>query len=194
GGVARVGKTNKGPGRPRLTEELREKHAASRADMQKRLHKIRREKMANLCRSISVHYKLKESLSQFEVVAEFVRRQGWIVEGSGLATPPMSDGMVGGGVIMGMGDVVGMGDIIEIDEEEMEDDEMGDQETGDDEMGYRGPATVMRSVGVLLSICSLLTDPNADDPLVPEIAHMYKSDRVKYEATARSWTQKYAMG
>ncbi|MBA0612192.1 hypothetical protein Godav_012827 [Gossypium davidsonii] len=47
---------------------------------------------------------------------------------------------------------------------------------------------------VLLSICSLLTDPNPDDPLVPEIAHMYKTDRAKYEATARSWTQKYAMG
>uniref|UniRef100_A0A5B6YXG5 UBC core domain-containing protein n=1 Tax=Davidia involucrata TaxID=16924 RepID=A0A5B6YXG5_DAVIN len=28
---------------------------------------------------------------------------------------------------------------------------------------------------VLLSICSLLTDPNPDDPLVPEIAHMYKT-------------------
>ncbi|XP_016483460.1 ubiquitin-conjugating enzyme E2 28 isoform X2 [Nicotiana tabacum] len=47
---------------------------------------------------------------------------------------------------------------------------------------------------VLLSICSLLTDPNPDDPLVPEIAHMYKTDKAKYEATARSWTQKYAMG
>ncbi|RVX00712.1 Ubiquitin-conjugating enzyme E2-17 kDa [Vitis vinifera] len=47
---------------------------------------------------------------------------------------------------------------------------------------------------VLLSICSLLTDPNPDDPLVPEIAHMYKTDRAKYETTARSWTQKYAMG
>ncbi|CAK9314633.1 unnamed protein product [Citrullus colocynthis] len=47
---------------------------------------------------------------------------------------------------------------------------------------------------VLLSICSLLTDPNPDDPLVPEIAHMYKTDRAKYESTARSWTQKYAMG
>ncbi|XP_039139869.1 ubiquitin-conjugating enzyme E2-17 kDa-like isoform X1 [Dioscorea cayenensis subsp. rotundata] len=47
---------------------------------------------------------------------------------------------------------------------------------------------------VLLSICSLLTDPDPDDPLVPEIAHMYKTDRAKYESTARSWTQKYAMG
>jgi len=47
---------------------------------------------------------------------------------------------------------------------------------------------------VLLSICSLLTDPNPDDPLVPEIAHMYKNDKPKYESTARNWTQKYAMG
>ncbi|CAD5177393.1 ubiquitin-conjugating enzyme E2 10-like [Musa acuminata AAA Group] len=47
---------------------------------------------------------------------------------------------------------------------------------------------------VLLSICSLLTDPNPDDPLVPEIAHIYKTDSNKYETTARSWTQKYAMG
>uniref|UniRef100_UPI00200F7688 ubiquitin-conjugating enzyme E2 n=1 Tax=Escherichia coli TaxID=562 RepID=UPI00200F7688 len=47
---------------------------------------------------------------------------------------------------------------------------------------------------VLLSICSLLTDPIPDDPLVPEIAHMYKTDRSQYETKARSWTQKYAMG
>eukprot|EP00775_Hariotina_reticulata_P003779 gene3779-4038_t len=30
---------------------------------------------------------------------------------------------------------------------------------------------------VLLSISSLLTDANPDDPLVPEIAHIYKSDK-----------------
>merc|ERR1711871_118641 len=47
---------------------------------------------------------------------------------------------------------------------------------------------------VLLSICSLLTDPNPDDPLVPEIAHIYKTDRQRYEETAREWTRKYAMG
>eukprot|EP01103_Thecamoeba_quadrilineata_P004917 TRINITY_DN1478_c0_g1_i2.p1 TRINITY_DN1478_c0_g1~~TRINITY_DN1478_c0_g1_i2.p1 ORF type:complete len:173 (+),score=8.71 TRINITY_DN1478_c0_g1_i2:76-519(+) len=46
---------------------------------------------------------------------------------------------------------------------------------------------------VLLSICSLLTDPNPDDPLVPEIANLYKTDRNKYEVTAREWTRKYAM-
>uniref|UniRef100_A0A8C2C556 Ubiquitin-conjugating enzyme E2 D4 n=1 Tax=Cyprinus carpio TaxID=7962 RepID=A0A8C2C556_CYPCA len=46
---------------------------------------------------------------------------------------------------------------------------------------------------VLLSICSLLCDPNPDDPLVPEIAHTYKADREKYNRLAREWTQKYAM-
>ncbi|XP_062940458.1 ubiquitin-conjugating enzyme E2 D2-like [Cynocephalus volans] len=45
---------------------------------------------------------------------------------------------------------------------------------------------------VLLSVCSLLCDPNPDDPLVPEIAMIYKYDRQKYEKTAREWTQKYA--
>ncbi|KAK4747680.1 hypothetical protein SAY87_014266 [Trapa incisa] len=45
----------------------------------------------------------------------------------------------------------------------------------------------------LLSICSLLTDPNPDDPLDPEIARLYKHDRRKYEETARSWTSMYAM-
>lgn len=46
---------------------------------------------------------------------------------------------------------------------------------------------------VLLSICSMLTDPNPDDPLVPEIAHVYKTDRARYDATAREWTRKYAI-
>ena len=46
---------------------------------------------------------------------------------------------------------------------------------------------------VLLSICSLLTDPNPDDPLVPEIARVFKSDKEKHDTTAREWTRKYAM-
>ena len=45
---------------------------------------------------------------------------------------------------------------------------------------------------ILLSISSLLTDPNPDDPLVPEIANLYKSNRPAYEEMARSWTQQYA--
>lgn len=46
---------------------------------------------------------------------------------------------------------------------------------------------------VLLSICSLLCDPNPDDPLVPEIARLYKTDISKYNDCAREWTRKYAM-
>ena len=45
---------------------------------------------------------------------------------------------------------------------------------------------------VLLSICSLLSDPNPSDPLVPDIAHQYTKDRAQYEATAREWTMLYA--
>jgi ubiquitin-conjugating enzyme E2 D/E len=33
---------------------------------------------------------------------------------------------------------------------------------------------------VLLSICSLLTDPNPDDPLVADIANLYKTDKAAY--------------
>uniref|UniRef100_A0A9J2P7U7 UBC core domain-containing protein n=1 Tax=Ascaris lumbricoides TaxID=6252 RepID=A0A9J2P7U7_ASCLU len=46
---------------------------------------------------------------------------------------------------------------------------------------------------VLLSICSLLCDPNPDDPLVPEIARIYKTDRDRYNQLAREWTQKFAI-
>lgn len=45
---------------------------------------------------------------------------------------------------------------------------------------------------ILLSICSLLTDPNPDDPLVPEAAQLFKTNKVKYENIAREWTMTYA--
>ncbi|XP_002129421.1 ubiquitin-conjugating enzyme E2-17 kDa [Ciona intestinalis] len=45
---------------------------------------------------------------------------------------------------------------------------------------------------VLLSISSLLCDPNPDDPLVPDIARMYKTDIKKYKQIATEWTQKHA--
>lgn len=45
----------------------------------------------------------------------------------------------------------------------------------------------------LLSISSLLTDPNPDDPLVSNIANMYKNDREKYNEEAKLWTSKYAI-
>ncbi len=47
---------------------------------------------------------------------------------------------------------------------------------------------------VLLSILSLLTDPNPEDPLVPDIARQYKTNRVAYDMKAREWTMLYAMG
>ena len=47
---------------------------------------------------------------------------------------------------------------------------------------------------VLISICSLLSDPNPDDPLVISIANQYKNDREAYLATARNWTYQYASG
>jgi len=47
---------------------------------------------------------------------------------------------------------------------------------------------------VLLSICSLLNDPNPDDPLVPEIAQILKTNPKKHDETASEWTRKYAIG
>lgn len=47
---------------------------------------------------------------------------------------------------------------------------------------------------VLLSVCSMLTDPNPNDPLCPEIAEQYRNNRAEYDAIARLWTQKYATG
>ncbi|XP_069895153.1 ubiquitin-conjugating enzyme E2 D4-like [Dipodomys merriami] len=46
---------------------------------------------------------------------------------------------------------------------------------------------------ILLSICSLLCYPNPVDPLVPEIARIFHSDRMTFNKTAREWTGKYAM-
>ena len=46
---------------------------------------------------------------------------------------------------------------------------------------------------VLLCICSLLDDPNPDDPLMPDIADLFKEDKEAYEKKARDWTIIYAM-
>lgn len=46
---------------------------------------------------------------------------------------------------------------------------------------------------VLLSICSLLTDANPDDPFMPDIAKQYKTNRAAYEEEARRWTMTYAI-
>lgn len=57
--------------------------------------------------------------------------------------------------------------------------------------GQWSPALTISKV--LLSICSLLSDPNPDDPFVPDIANLYKQDRAAYEDQARAWTMQYAI-
>ncbi|OBS78254.1 hypothetical protein A6R68_19356, partial [Neotoma lepida] len=46
---------------------------------------------------------------------------------------------------------------------------------------------------VLLSIISLLCHPNLDDPLVPEIANVYRKNLKLYDKMARGYTRRYAM-
>ena len=45
---------------------------------------------------------------------------------------------------------------------------------------------------VLLSITSLLSDSNPDDPLVPEIANLYKTNKIEHDRIAKEWTVNYA--
>ena len=45
---------------------------------------------------------------------------------------------------------------------------------------------------VLLSLSSLLTDANPDDPLVSAIAKIYKRNYELYSRTAKEWVKKYA--
>tara|TARA_Y100000591_G_C21837393_1_gene703394 strand:- start:4 stop:528 length:525 start_codon:yes stop_codon:yes gene_type:complete len=46
---------------------------------------------------------------------------------------------------------------------------------------------------VLLSICSLLDDPNPDDPLMIDIARLYRDDRELHNKNARDKTKEFAM-
>ena len=45
---------------------------------------------------------------------------------------------------------------------------------------------------VLLSICSLLSDPNPNDPLDIDIANLYIKNKEQYDKNAREWTFTYA--
>ena len=45
---------------------------------------------------------------------------------------------------------------------------------------------------ILLSICSLLNDPNTEDPLVPDIANLFNENKQLYFDTAKTWTTLYA--
>ena len=46
---------------------------------------------------------------------------------------------------------------------------------------------------VLLSICSLMDDPNPNDPLVPSIADLLRSNKTLHNENARIMTMKHAM-
>lgn len=45
---------------------------------------------------------------------------------------------------------------------------------------------------LLLSICSLLAQPNPDDPLVPSIANLYKTNKSFHDFKAKEFTTLYA--
>jgi len=45
---------------------------------------------------------------------------------------------------------------------------------------------------VLLSISSLMSEPNPDDPLVPEIANLFTKNRVKHDENAKEYTLQHA--
>jgi ubiquitin-conjugating enzyme E2 D/E len=46
---------------------------------------------------------------------------------------------------------------------------------------------------VLISISSLLNDPNPDDPLMLDIAELYRNDKKLHDKRAKQYTLKYAI-
>ncbi|CAF3908303.1 unnamed protein product [Rotaria sordida] len=57
--------------------------------------------------------------------------------------------------------------------------------------GNWSPALTIEKI--LLSIISLLSDPNTDNFIVPEAAYLYKKNYQEYDRIAREWTKIYAM-
>lgn len=53
------------------------------------------------------------------------------------------------------------------------------------------PALTISSV--LLSISSLLSDPNPNDPLVADIAKLYTTNKTLHDQKAREWTLKHCI-
>ena len=52
---------------------------------------------------------------------------------------------------------------------------------------------VIRVSKMLLSICSLLCDPNPEDPLNPNIANIYKTNINEYNKLVRNYTLSHAI-
>ena len=46
---------------------------------------------------------------------------------------------------------------------------------------------------LMQSIISILVDPQTENPLKPEVAQEFNTDRPKFDATAKEWTNKFAM-
>lgn len=53
------------------------------------------------------------------------------------------------------------------------------------------PALSVRAL--LISLCSLLTDPNPDHGLNRDALKLYRTDKSKYDETVKNWTMKHAM-
>lgn len=53
------------------------------------------------------------------------------------------------------------------------------------------PALTVRAL--LISLCSLLSDPNTDHGLNQEALHLYRTDPKQYHDMARQWTRTHAM-
>lgn len=56
--------------------------------------------------------------------------------------------------------------------------------------GEWSPVLTIRSL--LISLCSLLSDPNAEHGLNPEALNIYRADRRRYEQLAQEWTRDFA--
>ena len=52
------------------------------------------------------------------------------------------------------------------------------------------PALTIR--GLLISVCSLLTDPNPEHGLNKEALRIFRTDRQTYDQMAKQWTELYA--
>eukprot|EP01097_Dermamoeba_algensis_P001729 TRINITY_DN1650_c0_g1_i2.p1 TRINITY_DN1650_c0_g1~~TRINITY_DN1650_c0_g1_i2.p1 ORF type:complete len:173 (-),score=33.67 TRINITY_DN1650_c0_g1_i2:178-696(-) len=46
---------------------------------------------------------------------------------------------------------------------------------------------------VLLTVRQMLAEPNPENPLEQEIANVYKTNKAKFEKTAKEWTKNYAL-
>ena len=51
---------------------------------------------------------------------------------------------------------------------------------------------VLSPTQILLSVCSLLSEPNANDPLNSEAGALYKNNRIRFDAVAKEFTDKFA--